>query len=159
MHIIRIGLKEKYECVDNPTDTENAAREEIENSHANAAFIEFMCTNATKEEAEEESYPLILGTDAQHCSIQIVVIVYIGVSVGIVDDYIGLFGLFIILNLTTAMGTDYCGLRYLCTAMLAELGGGVVFHIFPSIHVMKSDVIGTKLLVIIHDRFLYVNVK
>ena len=130
--IVRIGLAEQGDEVDDHTDPAKTAREKIHDSHAGLPLIEFMGAKDSNEEAEEKGGPLVPRAHGG-CNVHALVLL---VLVAVVDDDLrsGLRALVDLFDLTTAMRANDGFFGDLLSAFLAEFGflsfgygGGFVF--------------------------------
>lgn len=73
-HKIRVRLHQNQNDINNPANAKQANGEQIQDSHADAPFIEFMCTEIPQEQAQEKCRPLIAvfsahrSSDAHRCT-------------------------------------------------------------------------------------------
>ena len=78
--VIRIGLAEQCDAVDQPADAKEAAGKEVQDAHTNFTLIELVGTKCTQEEAEQECYPFVFGTKCDNGAIDIGI--FVGVGIG-----------------------------------------------------------------------------
>ena len=128
---IGIGLKQQSDAVDQPADAEQTKGKDIEDSHTDFAFIEFVGTQIAEKQAQKKRYPLVFGAKADNNS-SVGVLIRIGVS--IVDDDVGLFCVLQFFDLAATVRAEHSGNVDLFTAVLAELEvlrcgiGGICIH-------------------------------
>lgn len=73
-HKIRVRLHQNQNDINNPANAKQANGEQIQDSHADAPFIEFMRTEIPQEQAQEKCRPLIAvfsahrSSDAYRCT-------------------------------------------------------------------------------------------
>lgn len=90
--LIAEGSAQDSDAVNQPAETEEPEREQIQNAGADLADIETVDTKLSKEKAQSQSEPTALGRS--HClNATAAGIIRIGVGIGIIDYDGGLLGL------------------------------------------------------------------
>ena len=92
LYKIRVWLSENRDQINDHADYKQTAGEEIQNSHADFAFVKFVCTEASKEQAEKECNPFVFHS-AISVGVGIDICVLVGICVCIVDNYLRLWRL------------------------------------------------------------------
>lgn len=127
LYIIRIGLHEQCEGVDQPTNSEKPNGQQIEDTHTGFAFIELMCTQIAEEKAQQEGNPFVAFPAALTANVDTV-----NVGIRIIDYDVGLCCLLLNdLYLTATVRTHNCGRGDLLTAVFAVFHVGLLHYAIP----------------------------
>ncbi len=119
--VIRVRLAQKNDEIDQHADTEQTSGTQPDDACTDLALIEAVNTQTTKEQAQQNCDPLILGSAEVNSTAAIIVVIIVVVI--IVDDYrLIVSRIADFLNLAAAVCADNCLFRNWLTAVLAELG-------------------------------------
>lgn len=113
--VIRVRLAQKNDEIDQHADAEQTSGTQPDDACTDLALIEAVNTQTTKEQAQQNCDPLILGSAEVNSTAAIIVVI-------IDDDRLIVSRIADFLNLAAAVCADNCLFRNWLTAVLAELG-------------------------------------
>ena len=117
--VIRVRLAQKNDEIDQHADAEQTSGTQPDDACTDLALIEAVNTQTTKEQAQQNCDPLILGSAEVNSTAAIIVVIIVVI---IDDDRLIVSRIADFLNLAAAVCADNCLFRNWLTAMLAELG-------------------------------------
>lgn len=117
--VIRVRLAQKNDEIDQHADTEQTSGTQPDDACTDLALIEAVNTQTTKEQAQQNCDPLILGSAEVNSTAAIIVVIIVVI---IDDDRLIVSRIADFLNLAAAVCADNCLFRNWLTAVLAELG-------------------------------------
>lgn len=112
--VIRVRLAQKNDEIDQHADTEQTSGTQPDDACTDLALIEAVNTQTTKEQAQQNCDPLILGSAEVNSTAAIIVVI-------IDDDRLIVSRIADFFNLAAAVCADNCLFRNWLTAVLAEL--------------------------------------
>lgn len=112
--VIRVRLAQKNDEIDQHADAEQTSGTQPDDACTDLALIEAVNTQTTKEQAQQNCDPLILGSAEVNSTAAIIVVI-------IDDDRLIVSRIADFLNLAAAVCADNCLFRNWLTAVLAEL--------------------------------------
>ena len=116
--VIRVRLAQKNDEIDQHADTEQTSGTQPDDACTDLALIEAVNTQTTKEQAQQNCDPLILGSAEVNSTAAIIVVIIVVI---IDDDRLIVSRIADFLNLAAAVCADNCLFRNWLTAVLAEL--------------------------------------
>lgn len=117
--VIRVRLAQKNDEIDQHADTEQTSGTQPDDACTDLALIEAVNTQTTKEQAQQNCDPLILGSAEVNSTAAIIVVIIVVI---IDDDRLIVSRIADFFNLAAAVCADNCLFRNWLTAVLAELG-------------------------------------
>lgn len=117
--VIRVRLAQKNDEIDQHADAEQTSGTQPDDACTDLALIEAVNTQTTKEQAQQNCDPLILGSAEVNSTAAIIVVIIVVI---IDDDRLIVSRIADFLNLAAAVCADNCLFRNWLTAVLAELG-------------------------------------
>lgn len=118
--VIRVRLAQKNDEIDQHADTEQTSGTQPDDACTDLALIEAVNTQTTKEQAQQNCDPLILGSAEVNSTAAIIVVIIVVVII-VDDDRLIVSRIADFLNLAAAVCADNCLFRNWLTAVLAEL--------------------------------------
>ena len=118
--VIRVRLAQKNDEIDQHADAEQTSGTQPDDACTDLALIEAVNTQTTKEQAQQNCDPLILGSAEVNSTAAIIVVIIVVVIID--DDRLIVSRIADFLNLAAAVCADNCLFRNWLTAVLAELG-------------------------------------
>lgn len=116
--VIRVRLAQKNDEIDQHADTEQTSGTQPDDACTDLALIEAVNTQTTKEQAQQNCDPLILGSAEVNSTAAIIVVIIVVI---IDDDRLIVSRIADFFNLAAAVCADNCLFRNWLTAVLAEL--------------------------------------
>ncbi len=116
--VIRVRLAQKNDEIDQHADAEQTSGTQPDDACTDLALIEAVNTQTTKEQAQQNCDPLILGSAEVNSTAAIIVVIIVVI---IDDDRLIVSRIADFLNLAAAVCADNCLFRNWLTAVLAEL--------------------------------------
>lgn len=117
--VIRVRLAQKNDEIDQHADAEQTSGTQPDDACTDLALIEAVNTQTTKEQAQQNCDPLILGSAEVNSTAAIIVVIIVVVIID--DDRLIVSRIADFLNLAAAVCADNCLFRNWLTAVLAEL--------------------------------------
>ncbi len=116
--VIRVRLAQKNDEINQHADAEQTSGTQPDDACTDLALIEAVNTQTTKEQAQQNCDPLILGSAEVNSTAAIIVVIIVVI---IDDDRLIVSRIADFLNLAAAVCADNCLFRNWLTAVLAEL--------------------------------------